>query len=180
MQLEQRESFAQSNSSAGHQSLHMESGARWIPLYLNLTILNMKKVVWAATGLCLILLAACSPEQALPCDGSVISQPYVLTGTPDTLLVSTDEPAPMTWSAAATFCACMAETSGDPWRLPSTSELNALYGAKDVIGGFSDDWYWSATEHNAFNAGQQDFGDGKQNAYAGKDGSGRVRCVQAP
>ena len=46
------------------------------------------------------------------------------------------------------------------WFLPSKDELNALYGARDYLGGFSTDCYWSSSEGKVNGAWEQHFGEG--------------------
>ncbi len=66
----------------------------------------------------------------------------------------------------------------DDWFLPSKSELNKLYLAKNTVFGFVDVYYWSSTEYDARYAWFQNFGDGYQNYY-GKYGRWRVRPVRS-
>mgnify|MGYP001450524391 CR=1 FL=1 len=66
----------------------------------------------------------------------------------------------------------------DDWYLPSKDELNALYQAKALVGGFADVYYWSSTEGDALGAWLQDFGSGGQ-GINGKDYTLRVRAVRA-
>jgi len=67
----------------------------------------------------------------------------------------------------------------DDWFLPSKDELSLLYQQKDVVGGFTTDYYWSSTEVNNGTALMQQFvGNGFQGGY-GKDFTLRVRAVRA-
>ncbi len=64
------------------------------------------------------------------------------------------------------------------WRLPTRSELELLYAKKDLIGGFSHQLYWSATESDSFNAWFQNFYIGEQ--FTGnKNLTHRVRTIRA-
>jgi hypothetical protein len=66
------------------------------------------------------------------------------------------------------------------WFLPSRDELNELYLNKDVVGGFSYDYYWSSSESDSYKVGAwyQHFGLGGQN-YVTKNYTVRVRAVRA-
>lgn len=68
----------------------------------------------------------------------------------------------------------------DDWYLPSKNELNILYHNKTVIGGFTNNFYWSSSEDDSDGAWSQYFGNGNQ----GDDNKitvllGRVRAVRA-
>jgi hypothetical protein len=52
-------------------------------------------------------------------------------------------------------------TYGD-WYLPSKSELALMYLQKEMIGGFSTDYYWSSTEFSSVTAWSQNFVNGAQ------------------
>ena len=90
---------------------------------------------------------------------------------------------------AAQLCNDLVLNGYDDWFLPSKDELNELYKNKDLIGGFSDEWYWSSSEDP--DAGpdtwSQNFGTGAQAggymatadwSVPGKYGC-RVRAVRA-
>jgi len=66
-----------------------------------------------------------------------------------------DEEHSLTWHEASTSLT-------DGWRLPTEYELNSLYSHKDVVGGFSNEYYWSSTEDDSGSAWFQDFGAGFQ------------------
>ena len=65
------------------------------------------------------------------------------------------------------------------WFLPSQDELDALYDAKDVVGGFASGSYWSSSEYSSNYAWYQYFDDGNQSNYDGKGSTLRVRAVRA-
>ena len=94
------------------------------------------------------------------------------------LVMAQDITHTLTWDEAVATCKNLSLNGYTGWHLPSKAELVSMYKRKGTIGGFSDAWYWSSTETNDYNALQQDFGDGKQNAYAGKGGEARVRCLR--
>lgn len=63
---------------------------------------------------------------------------------------------------AARVCKDLVLNGYDDWFLPSRDELNEMYLHKDVIGGFTDNSYWSSTEYNRLNGYQQSFYTGGQ------------------
>ncbi len=67
-------------------------------------------------------------------------------------------------------------TYGD-WYLPSKYELNLLYQQKTVVGGFSNDTYWSSSEYVNGAAFAQVFLDGYID-WAGKNSLFYVRAVR--
>ena len=70
-----------------------------------------------------------------------------------------------TWEAARKACDELSEHDCIDWRLPSKEELNQLYLNRSAVGGFSVNFYWSSTEHSAFNAWFQYFYHGIQYYY---------------
>ena len=66
----------------------------------------------------------------------------------------------------------------DDWFLPSKDELNLLYQQKDVVGGFTNDTYWSSTEHYNYDAWCHLFKSGLQYYYV-RHTTRRVRAVRA-
>ena len=74
-----------------------------------------------------------------------------------------DEPALFKW--------------GNKEHWPTKEELYLMYANKDLIGGFTSDWYWSSTEDSNSFAWIQRFSDGYQlNGF--KTNSYLVRCVR--
>ncbi len=94
-----------------------------------------------------------------------------------------DEVFVYTWQLAKDACAAKSEIDGCEWYLPSKDELNALYLARNVIGGFDQSgnypgsYYWSSTESSFNNAWAQIFGNGLQ-GDANKQSAGSCRCVR--
>lgn len=64
------------------------------------------------------------------------------------------------------------------WFLPSKEELNLLYNAKDMVGGFSDYYYWSSTESRIYYAWIQAFLGGTQGTQV-KSSLYRVRAIRS-
>ena len=67
-------------------------------------------------------------------------------------------------------------TYGD-WYLPSKFELNLLYLQKNVVGGFTNNIYWSSTEYGLDGVFGQSFGDGTQYG-CGVDNPRYLRCIR--
>lgn len=65
-------------------------------------------------------------------------------------------------SYAAKICKDYRGGNYNDWFLPSKDQLNILYSQKALVGGFSDDIYWSSTEYDVGSAWVQYFLDGKQ------------------
>jgi len=64
------------------------------------------------------------------------------------------------------------------WYLPSKDDLNKLYAARALIGGFANNLYWSSTEANASNAWSQSFVNGSQSNTTTKGTSFYTRAVR--
>ncbi|MEI6898392.1 MAG: hypothetical protein WCL00_00825 [Bacteroidota bacterium] len=69
-------------------------------------------------------------------------------------------------------------TYGD-WYLPSKHELNLLYLQKAVVGGFSDNYYWSSSEYSSTSAWSQNFFDDGYQYNGYKYGIYYVRAIRA-
>ena len=86
---------------------------------------------------------------------------------------TTDEDSALDWHAAISA----AQAYGYGWRLPTKAELDLLYQQKEIVGGFTDDFYWSSTKEGEGSAWQQNFGGGGQIPYNTNDKS-MARAVQ--
>ena len=80
----------------------------------------------------------------------------------------------MNWHEAKIAC----KSLGPGWRLPTKDELNMFYENKEEIGGFANNFYWSSTEFDSFNAWKQSFNSGNQ-ANGNKASNYYVRAVRA-
>ncbi|MGM9455290.1 DUF1566 domain-containing protein [Legionella bozemanae] len=80
--------------------------------------------------------------------------------------------------SAVQICYELNEGGYQDWYLPAKDELNCLYQNRDVIGGFSPNFYWSSSEYDASSAWGQVFIGGLQ-ASGNKSSPSRVRCVRA-
>jgi hypothetical protein len=83
----------------------------------------------------------------------------------------------------ATWLCDLLESGGyDDWFLPSKTELNLIYLnlRERGIGGFTNEWYWSSSEHDDGRAWAQNFGSGNQdNDYQGwKNREHNVRAIR--
>ena len=82
------------------------------------------------------------------------------------------------WNDAKKICKEHRGGGYSDWHLPSKDELNKLFLKKNKIGGFSNNYYWSSTELNNYNAWGQNFYNGYQ-GYGLKNGVDSVRAVRA-
>jgi hypothetical protein len=116
----------------------------------------------------------CTPAKAIGTVGS---------GKTNTILIMT---SPGGDCSAASGCAKTSITyyldgtgiTYEDWYLPSIDELNLLYFQRTVVGGFSQNAYWSSTEYGTNTAWWQTFFDGLQSS-APKSNSYLVRPIRA-
>lgn len=68
------------------------------------------------------------------------------------------------------------------WYLPSKDELYKLYLNRNLIGGFTDDWYWSSSEMNEYYAEAFNFPEARFDGIGGYKGPGgtpyKVRAIR--
>lgn len=88
-----------------------------------------------------------------------------------------DLPDLHTCEAAKTAAAAQTFGGHTNWRVPTIEELDALYRARNAIGGFIY-CYWSSTEHDSNVAWYQHFKNGNQLNNL-KHALYRVRCVRS-
>ena len=81
------------------------------------------------------------------------------------------------WTDAYGLCDRLEQNGFNDWHLPDNDELNKLYLSRAVIGGFSDEKYWSSTEYGTKSAFSQLFLDGSQGVTSKMD-SLSVRAVR--
>ena len=79
---------------------------------------------------------------------------------------------------ATRYTATRNGTTYNDWRLPSKSELNAMYKNRNLIKGFSTGGYWSSSEYGADIAWAQGFDTGFQ-GHPSKFNTFYVRPVRA-
>jgi len=72
-----------------------------------------------------------------------------------------DELGKMTWSEAIKTVRKL----GDGWRLPTILELHLIYNSELKDKFKTDDYYWSSSEYNSYNAWGFYFGNGYTDDY---------------
>jgi len=83
-----------------------------------------------------------------------------------------------TWYDAKAACRNFVSGGYNDWFLPNAWQLNQLYQKRDVVGGFSDHFYWSSSQDDGEDAWYLYFFSGDQN-HEVKLASGWVRPVRA-
>lgn len=79
---------------------------------------------------------------------------------------------------AASICDNLELNGYSDWFLPSKSELNLLYQQRNLVGGFSEGYYWCSTEYSVSKAWYIYFPYGPQ-FYENKDSVAFVRAIRA-
>lgn len=74
-------------------------------------------------------------------------------------------------SYAAKLCRDYKGGGYNDWFLPSKDQLNDLYFKKTIVGGFSNQIYWSSSEYGLGTAWVQDFETGQQHLDNVSDGA---------
>ena len=109
---------------------------------------------------------------------------YVVTGATGTeLAIGQANTAPVvsaqgSGSYAAILCDQLVLKGFSDWFLPSKDELNVLFVRRAEVGGFTNGFYWSSTEHGEGSAWEQAFNTGTQ-YYANKNFPIRIRAIRA-
>jgi len=82
---------------------------------------------------------------------------------------------------AAKLCDDLVLNGYSDWYLPSKDELNILYQNRNLIGGFSSDYYWSSSkyEYDNYHAWNENFNNGDQDYLRYTNTIYRVRAVRA-
>jgi hypothetical protein len=99
------------------------------------------------------------------------SVPHVLIAS------STDQSLSASWTTANKICDDLELNEYTDWYLPSKDELHKLYLNRNVIGGFSNSWYWSSTAGRPGTAWLEIFNNGNKHIYF-KDDKYNVRAVR--
>lgn len=84
----------------------------------------------------------------------------------------------LTGGSAAKVCSDLILNGYEDWFLPSKDELNKLWINKVLIGGFTNDSYWSSSEYDYYDAWKQQFNTGVQD-YPLKTNYFKVRAVRS-
>jgi len=79
---------------------------------------------------------------------------------------------------AAKLCFDLVLNGYSDWYLPSKDELFKLYLNRTLIGGFSNDCYWSSTEAGYYNAYINSFNNGSYST-SGKSALNSVRAIRS-
>ncbi len=117
--------------------------------------------------------------------GQMMEDGTKFTGmSPDTgkpmFVAPADEPATLSFNAAAARAAEKSKETGKEYRIPSQAELNAIFNNRAALGGFNDNlapWYWSSTSSIGAGKQCQSFRDGSQ-GYDAVTGRLSVRLVR--
>jgi hypothetical protein len=80
---------------------------------------------------------------------------------------------------AARICDQLVLNGFSDWFLPSKDELQELYAQKNVIGGFTGNYYWSSSEITNTYAWSQYFTNGNQYNLGAKSVPDLVRAIRA-
>jgi hypothetical protein len=80
--------------------------------------------------------------------------------------------------SAAYLCNDLTLNGYDDWFLPSKEELNLMYQRREIIGGFTENLYWSSTQGDVSTAWHQYFGSGNGKNWT-KSYKDRVRAIRA-
>ncbi len=104
---------------------------------------------------------------------------YIRSGLSNSLLIMATYPR---LPVAAVECVNYSNSTGNvqfgDWYLPSRYELDLMYQQKNVIGGFSNAFYWSSTARPIPQAYGQDFSSG-QIIIKNRNDIGRARPIRA-
>jgi hypothetical protein len=71
-------------------------------------------------------------------------------------------------TSAAVLARSYAGGSKSDWHLPSYDELHQLWTQRVTVGGFTNGWYWSSSEHSAGGAKVLFIPDGSTNGVSDK------------
>ena len=78
------------------------------------------------------------------------------------IAAESDLPEKYIWSVAKDECRKISSNGFKDWYLPNKEELNLLYLKREIVGGFTRDYYLSASEENDELIWVQSFASGYQ------------------
>ena len=142
--------------------------------------LAVLRAAQAALKACPRNVAQPKPGDRMP-DGTVYVGVSPSNGRPFYAMPQ-DLPDPHTWASAKTAAAAQKFGGHADWRVPTKTELAALYRAKNAIGGFQcgQHWYWASSETNSDDSWLLGISVGIQyQDLFSNDDPNRVRCVRS-
>lgn len=85
-----------------------------------------------------------------------------------------DENGSSTWREASERCTNNQAYGHSDWFIPDINQLRALYAHQNAIGGFTDYWYWSSTQHSQYSSVVLDFKSGQ--SFPESNNNRAVKC----
>ena len=85
-----------------------------------------------------------------------------------------DENGSPTWWEATERCTNKQAYGHSDWFIPDIDQLRALYAHQNAIGGFTNYWYWSSTQHNQYSSVVLDYKSGQ--SFPESNNSRAVKC----
>ena len=82
-----------------------------------------------------------------------------------------------TGTYAASLCDQLTLNGYSDWFLPARNELDLLFQHKDLVGGFTNDYYWTSQEYDTLRAWNQYFPHGSV-FYKDKASKACVRAIR--
>jgi hypothetical protein len=95
----------------------------------------------------------------------VIPVDYVILQSSGLMVQKKDLSTGCTWSIAKELCDNSSVGEFPDWRIPTLAELTILYENRNMIGGFSNTWYWSSTEKSASSYYVLNFNNNQTSSY---------------
>jgi hypothetical protein len=143
----------------------------------------MKKLLLTTSAL--LGLISITQAQKTHKIGEKFEDGIVFDVTPDGqhgLIAKTQDEGMCSWNEARALVANLAKQraaskSAAGWRLPKKDELDKLFERRQIVGGFTSNRYWSATENGKDLAWNQIFASGAM-AANGKGFSMYVRAIR--
>ncbi|MDE5606347.1 MAG: DUF1566 domain-containing protein, partial [Bacteroidales bacterium] len=96
----------------------------------------------------------------------------------ETLMVQKEDLGVGTWSTADAMCKGSTVDGYNDWRLPTKEELMILYNNRNLIGGFSDNIYWSLSQESGYPSWHYHINFYNGSMSTSSSGTYRVRAVR--